>query len=130
MLETDEDALVCDLAETYGIYDYSSLPLSRVATFAVGLRENSRIKLKMQNAKYPLETMLLASVADRLSTLVWMQSKDGMNGQNRPKSIVAQMLCIKESNDKDFEVFDTPEAFEKRRNEILRKGEGAWRVQN
>lgn len=123
MLATDEDALVCDLAETYGIYDYRSLPLSRVATFAVGLRENSRIKLKMQKAQYSLETMLLASVTDRLSTLVWIQSKDSASGQNRPKSIVAQMLCKEEQGDKDIEVFDTPEAFEKRRNELLKKGD-------
>jgi len=40
MLELDEDALVCDLAETYGIYNYRSLPATLVATFSVGLREN------------------------------------------------------------------------------------------
>ena len=26
MIKTDEDALICDLAETYQIYDYKSLP--------------------------------------------------------------------------------------------------------
>ncbi len=34
MIAVDEDALVCDLAETYGIYDYRQLPITRVAVFA------------------------------------------------------------------------------------------------
>ena len=33
MIKTDEDALICDLAETYQIYDYKSLPAYMVATF-------------------------------------------------------------------------------------------------
>ena len=48
MVKTDKDAWMCDLAETYHIYDYESLPLSKVAIFSVGLRANSRIKMKMQ----------------------------------------------------------------------------------
>ena len=39
MIKTDEDALICDLAETYQIYDYKSLPAYMVATFSVGLRK-------------------------------------------------------------------------------------------
>ena len=57
MLATDETALVCDLAETYGIYDYRSYPATVIATFAVGLRENARIWLKMNKMAYPLETI-------------------------------------------------------------------------
>lgn len=121
MIVLDESALICDLAETYHIYDYKSLPLSRVATFAVGLRENSRIKMKMSGTKYPLNTMLLASVVDRLSVLAWMKTKDGANGVNPPKPILFQMLEKEETS--DIEAFNTPEEFEKRRNEMLGKGE-------
>ena len=32
---TDEDALICDLAETYGIYNYRQLPADRVAVFVL-----------------------------------------------------------------------------------------------
>ncbi len=120
MIALDESALICDLAETYRIYDYKSLPLSKVATFAVGLRENSRIKMKMNGVKYPLDTVLLASVVDRLSVLVWMKTKDGANGVNQPKSILFQLL--QEEETRDIEVFNTPEDFEKRRSEILREG--------
>ena len=120
MISLDESALVCDLAETYQIYDYRSLPLSKVATFAVGLRENSRIKMKLSGAKYPLNTMLLASVVDRLSVLAWMKTKDGANGVNPPKSILSQLLEKEEAS--DIEAFNTPEEFERRRKEILGKG--------
>lgn len=43
MIATDQDALICDMAETYGIFDLQALPVATLATLAVGLRENSRI---------------------------------------------------------------------------------------
>lgn len=43
MINTDEDALICDFAETYHIYDYRSLPLHMAGIFACGLRPDSRI---------------------------------------------------------------------------------------
>ena len=43
MIAIDEDALICDLAETYQIYDYRRLPVQTVAVFSLGLRDNSRI---------------------------------------------------------------------------------------
>lgn len=110
MIATDENALICDLAETYRIYDYKSLPASRIATFSVGLRDNSRIKLKMHNMKHSLDTLLLATIADRLSILVWMKTKDGSQGINKPSSIMAKLLG--EAEEKDVVSFETPEAFE------------------
>ena len=120
MIATDEEALICDLAETYQIFDYRSLPLSRVAIFAVGLRGNSRIKMKMRGLKYPLETLLLASAVDRLSVLVWQKTKDAKDGINLPESILSRLLGLEES--RETEVFDTPEDFERRREEILKGG--------
>jgi hypothetical protein len=120
MIAKDENALMCDLAETYHIYDYKSLPLSRVAIFAVGLRDDSRIKMKISGMKYPTETLLLASAVDRLSLLAWMNSKDGANGINRPKSVLNEL--IGQEVERDIEAFNSPEEFEKRRNEILAKG--------
>lgn len=93
-MNLDEDALVCDLAETYQIYDYKQLPLTQVAVFAYGLRDDSRIKQIMSNQIVPLETTLLASIVDRLSLSLWLQTKDGQKGVNRPASI-AEMLTKK-----------------------------------
>lgn len=53
MVAEDEHALICDLAETYGIYDYHKLPARTVAILATGLREDSRIFMK--KAKMPAQ---------------------------------------------------------------------------
>lgn len=116
MLSTDEEALICDLAETYNIYDMWSLSPSMVATFSIGLRNNSRIKMKLSGQDYPLETILLASAVDRLSLLVWSKSKDAERGKNRPKSIVDSL--IHKEIERDNLVFDSPEAFEQAMAEI------------
>lgn len=109
MLATDEDAVVCDLAETYGIFDYHSLPSTYIATLAVGLRDDARIKLKMSQTAYPLKTMLLASAVDRLSLLVWAKTKDAGKNRNRPKSVLEEMMKKPES---DIISFEDPKAFD------------------
>lgn len=76
MINLSEDALICDLAETYHIYDYRSLPLKLVATLSAGLRDNSRIKLLAVGAPADLETILLSAIADNLTLLRAGFSKD------------------------------------------------------
>ncbi len=91
MISLDEDALICDLAETYQIYDYRSLPLSTVATLAAGLRDNSRIKMRASGLPVALETLLLASISDRIELFRYGFSKDAEKG-NLPPSFVNQLL--------------------------------------
>lgn len=122
MIKTDESALICDLAETYHIYDYRSLPLKMVATFSVGLRENSRIKMVLANIKYSFDTMLLAAILDNLNRTSWAMSKEAQEGADRPQSIVNRLLGIAEDNDSDAMIFDSGEAFEEMRKRILREG--------
>ncbi|ORP02786.1 hypothetical protein B7693_04520 [Streptococcus mitis] len=126
MINLDEDALVCDLAETYQIYDYRQLPLNQVAVFAYGLRDDSRIKQIMSDQIVPLETTLLASIVDRLSLSLWLQTKDGQKGVNRPASI-AEMLkknSKEESDERDYLVFESGEDFENYRKALLAKTGG------
>ena len=126
MISLDEDALVCDLAETYQIYDYKQLPLNQVAVFAYGLRDDSRIKQMMSDQIVPLETTLLASIVDRLSLSLWLQTKDGQKGVNRPASIADQLIKRNKSeNDgKDYLVFESGEDFENYRKALLAKTGG------
>lgn len=126
MIALDEDALVCDLAETYQIYDYKLLPLNEVAVFAYGLRDDSRIKQIMSDQIVPLETTLLASIVDRLSLSLWLQTKDGQKGVNRPASIADQLIKRdKSENDrKDYLVFESGEDFENYRKALLAKTGG------
>ena len=120
MLSTDEDAVICDLAETYQIYNYKDMPPDKVAIFCSGLREDSRIKLKMTGQKVKLDTMLLASIVDRLSILVWTKTKDSQTGRNKPKLLVESLT--KPVKVKEELVFTTGEEFERVRNKILREG--------
>ena len=115
MTAADEDAVICDFAETYHIYDYRGLPLRYAAVLASGLRDDSRIKMKMTNASVPTDTLLRAVIADAASLLVWMQTKDGQKGRNRPKSLVELMTQPQEHNIMSFR---TAEEFERARRMI------------
>ncbi len=124
MIKVDEDALICDLAETYQIYDYRQLPAQRVAVFACGLKDDSRIKLKISAQVVPLETLLLAGISDKLSTLVWFQTEDGQKGKNRPTSIMNLFMGVsnkKESN-KDVIIFNSGEDFAAQRQRLIQTG--------
>lgn len=111
MLAADRNALICDLAETYGIFDYRALPASLLATLAVGLREDSRIKMRLSGSKVPRSEMLLAAAVDRLSLLVWFLSDDGQKGQRRPASIL-DALMGEEPKPDNVMAFDSAADFE------------------
>lgn len=121
MIRQDEDALICDLAETYRIYDYRQLPLLQVAVLAYGLRDDSRIKKIISNQAVSLDTLLFASMVDRLSLSLWLQTKDGQKGVNRPKSIVDQLTKQdkEERDEREYLVFESGEDFENYRKKLL-----------
>ena len=83
-----EDALICDLAETYAIYDYRSMPCRMAATLSCGLRNDSRVKLEMAGVKITPEQMMLASIG----IIGWMMSNDGRKGRTRPASILQAIM--------------------------------------
>ena len=119
MISTDEDALICDLAETYNIYNYKELPVRLLATLSTGLRDNSRIKMKMSGMKVSLDTLLLIRAVDRLSLMIWMNTKDAAKNRNRP-TLLEDELNKKKTN--DVSAFSTSEDFMERRNALLSKG--------
>lgn len=125
MIKVDEDALICDLAETYQIYDYKQLPVKLVAVFAFGLKDDSRIKKKMSGQLVSTETLLLASISDKLSTLIWFQTEDGQKGRNRPTSLVDLFMNNHrkgKENQNDVVVFSSGEDFAKRRSRLIQTG--------
>lgn len=123
MIATDEDALVCDLAETYHVFDYRSLPARFVATLAAGLRENSRIKMKMAGMACTSETLLLAMAVDRLSLLFWAKTEDGQKNRNKPESICAHIMGAKQKTESDIVTFENAEDFESTRKQLMNGGE-------
>lgn len=123
MIIFDEDALICDLAETYQLYDYRQLPPLRVAVFSCGLHDDSRIKMKMSGQSVDLKTLLLAGIADRLSTLIWFQTEDGQKGKNRPTPLINLLTNNKkEENKEDVIIFNSGEDFEKQRLRLIKTG--------
>lgn len=123
MIRTDETALICDMAETYGVYDYRRLPVKTAAALAAGLNEDSRIRRKISGQKIESWVMLLAAAVDRLSLLVWTKTKDGQKGVNRPESILTRMMAEPAEEKKEYQTFRTAEEFEAAWAEVI-KGEG------
>ena len=126
MIKIDENALICDLAETYQIYNYRSMPPSQVAIFASGLNANSRIMMKLSGAKAPTDIILLAGIVDRLGLLIWSKTKDASLGKNKPKSILSGLFASDESN--DVSAFTSGKEFDEERQRIINevKGGNEW----
>lgn len=112
MINVDEEALICDFAETYRIYNYKSLPLQMVGTFACGLRPDSRIGMRISDSKLTTDQTLLALVADNTREIAWLNSSDGAKGINRPKSIVDALAREKKTADSTMETFETGQDFD------------------
>ena len=118
MLRTSEDALICDMAETYHVYNWRALPVQTAAVLAVGLRDDSRVKMMMAGSRHTAKELLLAGIADRLSVLIWQNTEDGRKGRNKPQMIVEQMTqCKTESN---VVAYNSIEEYEAAREEIRR----------
>lgn len=119
MINVDEDALICDLAETYGIFDYESLPVQLVATLAVGLRGDSRIKMKVSGAVLSQRDLILSQIADYTALNVWAKTKDAKHGRNRPIPLRELIENANKKEENDIVGFDTPEEFERERQRII-----------
>ncbi len=91
--------LICDMAETYHVFDWRALPGRLAAALAAGLREGSRVKMAAAGQKVSTGTLLSAICADALRVRIWQNSRDGMRGKNPPSSIVEMLLEV--SADKD-----------------------------
>lgn len=108
MIATDEDALICDFAETYHIYDYRSLDVEYAATLAYGLRDDSRIKLKIMGLRVSVDTLLLARICDSTAINFYAKTKDAKTGRNKPKSMVE---ALTQSNEPTYREFSSGEDF-------------------
>lgn len=91
MLALDEEAFICDMAETYHIYDYKRVPCRTLGILAAGLRDDSRIRQKQDGISYNTEQILLARIYDAVNLNLWMQTEAGAKGRNRPKSLYEAM---------------------------------------
>lgn len=117
VLNVCEDEMICDFSETYGVFNYKELPADVLATLCFGLRENSRVKLKLSGMKVDRLSILMASAVDSLNFLAWTKTKDSQRGLNRPKLILNSILG--ETEQSDVESYATSDEWEQKRKDIL-----------
>ncbi len=110
-----EDEMVCDFAETYHVLDWRALRPSLAATLARGLSESSRVMRKLRGDGLSLDAMLHAAILDQLRISNWFQTKDGIEGKNRPRSVLDALTGKPKREIK----YMSPEEFEARRNAII-----------
>lgn len=102
MIALDEDALLCDMVETYQIYDMFKMPVLLIATLAKGLKSDSRIMMAVNGLKVDVKTLLLAHIADNTAINLWLKTEDGQKGYNRPQSLV-ELLSGKSFEENGFD---------------------------
>lgn len=120
MLSEDEGELTCDFAETYHITDIRALPVPLLATLASGLREDSRIRMKLSGTKITVDQMLQSLVIDRLGRIYWVISGQA-RAKNPPPESIFDLLRgkkVEEPEDNGLKVFDSPDDFDRRWKEI------------
>lgn len=121
MLERSEDSLICDLAETYHIYEMRSFRASYIAILAAGLREDSRVMMLFSGNKIRPSLLLQAASLDKLALLWWAETKDGQKNRNRPESVVESLTKENKQTEEPPIVFESAEDFNKTREEMIRR---------
>jgi hypothetical protein len=119
MIREDEDALICDLAETYRIYDYRSLPARTVATFAVGLRNDSRIKMRLSGEPLTFEQMMMVKIYDLLNWLDWVKIRENSKSKSKPPERLEDKIRKKAAKKSDTVVFNSVKDFETARHRMI-----------
>ena len=120
MLSIDRTAVICDLAETYQIYDYRRMPQRTVATLACGLKADSRIKTKMAGVKIlPPNSLLYALIVDELRVIrYWIM------GDKKNKPVFITDMMANGLPEKETKGFSTADEFEAKRREIIERIKG------
>lgn len=115
MLTLDENALICDLAETYQIYDYRSLPVFTVAALSAGLRDNSRIMTKLRGGELVSSEHILAMIYDLLVIRFTGKREAAFMEETiigKPKPVEAK---------KKTKSFDSTDEFDRAREKAMRE---------
>ena len=80
MIATDEDSLICDLAQYYHVFDYRSMTVEFIATLAAGLPEDSRVMRKILKCNVSKSELMLAAIYDDLNTYLYSMTSNAKHG--------------------------------------------------
>ncbi len=98
ILAKDRNALICDLAETYQIYDYRRVPGKLLGILTAGLGPNTRIGHKVNGVRGDVAEVLLAQILDGVRWLCWAQTEDAKKGRGRPQSVASDFFVSEDKN--------------------------------
>ena len=93
--------------------------MNTAAVLACGLPEESRVVRNRAGTQYSSIEMMLAGIFDRVSLLLYAQTKDAKKNRNRPKSLLEEMTRDRSN---EAVAFESAEGFEAARQRILHKG--------
>lgn len=119
MVALDENALICDFAEVYHIFNWRALPARTSAALAMGLRPDARIMLRLSNVPIPVNTQLLAIIADAVRIIAWQNTTDGIRGENPPVSVFSALTKTGDAVTNAGVGFDTADDFMAWREEMV-----------
>ena len=96
--------------------------MNLAAALFVGLRADSRIKMKLSGLNADIKTILLTGIYDELLHIAWILH--GSQNSRRPESILKKLLDGEINDEKTNEniSFDSPEAYWSERNRIMGGG--------
>ena len=118
-MASDRGDFICDLAETYGIYDYRKVPVHLLGTYAAGLGHNTRIGMKRRGVTAPADVILLAQLYELILTIAWSFKK---KKESLPKTPLDEFIVgEKAETKKELKGFSSANAFEQERQKILKE---------
>lgn len=117
MLGTDHDALLCDMAETYGIFDLCQIPIQTLATLAAGLPDDSRIKMQIAGKNRISPLFVYITMADMLTMILHVLS--AKPGAEKPILLTDYMIGKQKEEKKQAIGFDSIEEFEAARRGFI-----------
>lgn len=114
MRASDTDALICDFAQYYHIYDFQALELKQAAVLACGLPEESRIMRIMKGQKYGNEEMIMLAILDTLRAIEYAYVKAHCKDDAdipEYRSLLAELSDGREPEETDSQWFSTADDF-------------------
>ena len=93
------------------------MPLKTAAALAYGLPDDSRSKRAISKQPAELKILLLAAICDRLSILIWQNTKDAQRGKNKP-TMLLDLFTQDKAKDK-LQTFASGADFEAARAKLL-----------
>lgn len=106
--------MICDLAETYHIYDYRRVPGRLLGILVTGLRSDSRCVQALAGQSVDDNTLILAQISDKLSMLGW-------DGKGKHPVMLTDKLINNKKQTSEAVTFSDGAAFDRYRAELLER---------